>query len=377
VTVYGRYRASDRVIDVGSGMKHLEHGLFLGPASKVSRRDLRWSLVWLALLLPPTIWLYAKLGPALWPAVHSAPYEGQRLAFDDVLGAAIRKSHAASVLVQLAQSEEAETIGVLMRLGVDPNVAIMDVEPLQQAVQPETVRVLLAGGADPNIADHTGTTPLHRFTELGNLEVVRLLLQHGARVDTTDQYGNTALHRAAVTGYPDVAAALLEAGADPNARARDGSTALDEARANGQDAVAELLLARGGGETEVTAENGVPVRLGDAPLRVVDAYLAALHASDSATMALLDASASAVDWSTVSWDVLQSSWPTSAREVAGFANDQRATVRLSGVVADGVTASMPVGFALERNPSVTFDDPLAAYGGWRIVRSWVEWGAAR
>ena len=123
----------------------------------------------------------------------------------------------------------------------------------------------------------------------------------------------------------------------------------------------------------MTAENGTAIRPGDPPLRVVDAYLAALHARDNATMALLDATASAVDWSTVDWDVLQGAWPTGARSVDGFANDQRATVRLSGTVADGTT-SLPVGFTLERNPAISFDDPLAAYGGWRIIRSWIEWG---
>jgi hypothetical protein len=377
VTVYGKFRAADRVIDVGSGMSSLEHGLFLGSPKTVWRRDLRWSLIWLVLLLPLTIGLYWKFGRALWPAVQPTLYEDTTVRTEDALAAIIRPSHAAEMLVQLAQNDDAEAIRLLLRLGADPNVVVHgDVEPLQQALHPDAVRALLEGGADPNIADHTGTTPLHRFTEMGDVDTVKLLLQHGARVDTTDEYGNTALHRAAVTGEAAVAVALLEAKSNPNARARDGSTPLDEARANGHDAIVELLVRGGSAETEVTAENGTAIRPGDPPLRVVDAYLAALHARDSATMILLDAAASAVDWSTVDWDVLQSSWPTAGEVVEGFANDQRATVRLRGVVSDG-SSSLPVGFALERNPAIPFDDPLAAYGGWRIIRSWIEWGEAQ
>jgi hypothetical protein len=52
-------------------------------------------------------------------------------------------------------------------------------------------------------------------------------------------------------------------------------------------------------------------------------------------------------------------------------------VRVRGVAGDGVTPTLPIGFALERDPAVASDDPLAAYGGWRITRSWIEWGDAR
>jgi hypothetical protein len=378
VTVFGKYRAGDRTIDVGSGLQNIERGLHLGPAAKVPARDLRRSLVMLLVFLVPAAGLYYWFGRALWPAFRPAPYSEQSLRFDDALSAMFRPSHAASVLVQLAQQEDAEAIGVLLRLGAKPNAATSsEIAPLRQAGKPETVRALLEGGADPNTSDHTGTTPLHRFTERGDLDTVRLLLAHGAQVDATDGYGNTALHRAGVYGHLAIADALLTAGAHPNARARDGSTPLDEARANGHDEVADLLLQRGSAETEVTAENGTPIGLRDLPLQVVDAYLAALHARDGATLTVLDASASAVDWSTVDWDALLPGWPTAARQAMGFANDQHATVRVRGVARDGVTPTLPIGFALQRNPTPALEDPLAAYGGWRITRSWIEWGDAR
>jgi ankyrin repeat protein len=77
----------------------------------------------------------------------------------------------------------------------------------------DTVRRLLERGADPNIYRHS--TPLHRASSCGVLEVARLLLSYKAKVDVKDKEGRTAFQVAASKGHHEITKLLLEHGAVP------------------------------------------------------------------------------------------------------------------------------------------------------------------
>jgi Ankyrin repeats (3 copies) len=226
------------------------------------------------------------------------------------------------------------------------------------------VKALLDAGADPSFSGHQGNSPLHHFTERGDLQSVRLLLAHGAQVDTVDDWGNTPLSRAAVYGRVDIGRALLEAKADANHRAKDGSTPLDEARANGHSEFADLLRSAGARETEVTASTGKPVALGDAPVRLLQAYEDALHARDTANLGVLKPAAKGYDWSTTDWDAFLSGRPVRIIEATGYADSKRATIRVHGPTADGRPRGLTLGFDLARDSSAAAYGPLARYDGW-------------
>jgi hypothetical protein len=236
------------------------------------------------------------------------------------------------------------------------------------------VKALVEAGANVDFANEDGTTTLIRFAERGDADTVRYLLSRGAKVDAADRWGNTALARAAVYGRVDVGEALLEAGADPDHRAKDGAAPLDVARAEGNEDFARFLRERGARETEVTADNGRPVVLGEPLVRLLDAYAGALAAHDTASLAVLNRSLEGVDWSRTDWAALLSGRPVRVEKAVGFVSADRATVRVAGPTADGKPRGLTIGFTLSRDPASATAGPLAAYSGWRIEREWIEWG---
>ena len=79
----------------------------------------------------------------------------------------------------------------------------------------DTVRRLLKHGADPNICNKDHSTPLHRASSLGFLEVARLLISCRAKVDVKDKTGRTPFQLAASKGHDEMTKLLLEHGAVP------------------------------------------------------------------------------------------------------------------------------------------------------------------
>ena len=373
VTVFGAYRSSDRSIDVGSGLRNMERGLSLGTPGATSSSELVRALITLVVVLGATVGVHRWIVPPLWASRTVEPYRGQGVGFDDALAAVFNRRGGGSTLVSLAQSEDAPAIILLTGLGADANGADGEIRPLEQAGKPATVKALLDAGANPSISGHQGNSPLHHCTERGDLQSVRLLLAHGAPVDAVDDWGNTPLSRAAVYGHVEIGRALLEAKADANHRAKDGSTPLDEARANGHREFVDLVRSAGARETEVTAETGKPVALGDAPIRLLQAYEDALHARDTASLGVLKPAAKSYDWSSTDWEALLGGRPVKITEVTGYADEKRATVRVNGPTADGRPRGLTVGYELARDPAAAAG-PLAGYDGWHIEREWIEWG---
>ncbi|HEY2586016.1 MAG TPA: ankyrin repeat domain-containing protein, partial [Tepidisphaeraceae bacterium] len=94
----------------------------------------------------------------------------------------------------------------------------------------ELVRILIRAGVNLNVAP-SGSTPLAAAIRQGAVDAAVALVEAGA--DPAPQSADTpALHLAAAKGGPliEVVRALLRRGVDPNATDSDGQTALDVAR---------------------------------------------------------------------------------------------------------------------------------------------------
>ncbi len=118
----------------------------------------------------------------------------------------------------------------------------------------EVVGLLLRLGMDPNIQDRGGHTPLYCVANECALnvgaDVVRALVQAGADVNAHGGVTRaTALHMAARRGYVETARALLDCGAAVGARDSKGDTPLQRAINCRSDAVKRLLEERGAAGT--------------------------------------------------------------------------------------------------------------------------------
>ena len=71
-------------------------------------------------------------------------------------------------------------------------------------------RLLIAHGADPNLCNKKGSSPLHRATEYGRIEIVRLLIEHGADVEVKDKKGRTPLDVATEEQHDEIIKLLSE-----------------------------------------------------------------------------------------------------------------------------------------------------------------------
>ena len=371
VTVFGRYRASDRTIDIGSGMKHAEHGLTLGPAAAGAAQGFKGSLVMLAIFGALAGAFHSWIGPALWASRSESRYEGRVVKFDEAIATAFGNRASRDLLVDVAQSDNAAAVILLTKLGADPNRGSggFNTMPLQQSGSAATLKALLDAGADPNRAESNGGTALHRMVERGDLDSVKILLARGAKPDVADSYGQTPLMRAAVYGRVEIGRLLLAAHADANHKSKDGSTPLDEARANGHDDFVQLLRTTGEArETEVTADSGVALGVDSAPVQAAQAYEDALESRDTKRIGELYPSLAKYDWSSTSWDDMLSSRPVRYTEVRGFASENSATFRVNGPTKDGRARGLPLGFAMVRKA------PGGEFDGWKVERQWIEWG---
>ncbi|KAN0139487.1 hypothetical protein V8E53_002988 [Lactarius tabidus] len=116
-----------------------------------------------------------------------------------------------------------EEFQVLLEHNADVNSQIISGEtPLYMVAicfpfseREDMVRRLLEHGADPNICNKSHTTPLHKASSRGSLEVARLLLSYGAKVDEKDKKGKTPFQLAASQGHKEMEKLLLEHGALP------------------------------------------------------------------------------------------------------------------------------------------------------------------
>src|SRR5205807_415830 len=157
VTVFGQYRAADRSIDVGSGLKNVERGLSLGPPAATTSVELRRSAIALVVFLAAAVAFHRWIVPPLEASRAPQRYHGRGVHF-------------------------------------------------------ETVALLLARGAKPEAVDDWGNTPLARAAVYGHLEIGRALLAAGADANHRAKDGSTALDEARANGHDDFVELLRTVG---------------------------------------------------------------------------------------------------------------------------------------------------------------------
>ena len=69
-----------------------------------------------------------------------------------------------------------------------------------------------------------GTTPLHKASEEGHIDVAKLLIDGGANPEVEDEHERTPLHYAVIGGYEDVIQLLIAHGATTDLEDEDGRT---------------------------------------------------------------------------------------------------------------------------------------------------------
>ena len=168
-------------------------------------------------------------------------------------------------LIAALAGEHFQTADLLHRNGADPHVqGRLKSFPLHPAASLESLEVvqkLIAYGADIDARDEDGWTPLYWASEgyyFKDGSVFRLLLECGADVNArarADNFDNftTPLHRASAYGAVEVVRLLLEHGADVEALNVQGKTVLQvvgkgpgrEVDQGGCDEVTRLLVEHG------------------------------------------------------------------------------------------------------------------------------------
>ena len=123
------------------------------------------------------------------------------------------------------------------------------------------------------ISDDRGRTPLHYAAKGDHAAVVQLLVSRGADVNAADLRGLTPLHLAAMANAEVTVGILLGAGADPTLADEDDDTpqALATSRRIQRRLESIAALRAGGPAAQAAAE-------------VVEAYVAAVKAGDTATL---------------------------------------------------------------------------------------------
>src|SRR6266850_4817966 len=175
-------------------------------------------------------------------------------AFSDRLRGLIREaqtgSHDTNNLPVETESAEIKRIQAMIKESPDlinAKETGSGTTPLHRAAQNgqlSVVEFLLSHGADidPKDMAYGGQTPLHYAVEAGHKAVAEVLLNKGASINATDGSGSTPLHLAADRGFRTVVELLLAHGADVNAKKLGGVTPLHLAVANGNRSIVELML---------------------------------------------------------------------------------------------------------------------------------------
>jgi hypothetical protein len=130
-----------------------------------------------------------------------------------------RDNDGDSPLSNAVFDEHLEMVQVLLDYGVEVNFRSNRGDtPLAFAARgrfndPRIVQLLLDRGADPNVQtqiDGRTSTPLHRASGDGRIEIARLLLEHGASLDVQDEEGMTPLDVASGERCDEMIKLLLE-----------------------------------------------------------------------------------------------------------------------------------------------------------------------
>jgi hypothetical protein len=224
-----------------------------------------------------------------------------------------------STLLSAAQSHDSAALERALRRGANPIARDASGKTVLFAVrEADTVGVLLRLGADPNARDRqTGEGPLTMFARYGDLESVKLLVERGAVL---------------------------------NGRSLDGVTPLMAAIEADRVDVADYLRGKGAPEPIVTAGNGSPLpKDGGEPFAVCRKYLAAVQAGDAAALMRLSLDRRPRFFSGVDFEVWRNTRPSEPRFLGGYATATEATLAVGGAV--GIASGVTWNYHLVRAPA--------------------------
>jgi hemoglobin len=254
----------------GAWLQHMGATLEAGPLDQGTRKALR------QFFLHSSAYVVGKEAAGLEHEELAARWDEQRI-LEDVIGAmaagddrealalaprvASRPSVYMGLLARMIQSSRAGLIRfVIDALESDPSLAARRYSGrtllhfASSAGCLEVVGLLLRLGMDPNTQDRGGHTPLYCVANEcaagTGPEVVRTLVGAGADVNACGGVTRaTALHMAARRGYVEIARALIDCGAAIEARDSKGDTPLKRAINCRRRAVSQLLVERGAAGT--------------------------------------------------------------------------------------------------------------------------------
>jgi ankyrin repeat protein len=209
------------------------------------------SLVLIALLVAPTLWLAApgpgsfanprELGKALAAAIREGDHATARALLAQGADVKARNEVGDTTLMQAALNADTEMMQLLLQRGASVHArGVYEITPLLRAVhESDKVQLLLDRGAriDERAMVLAAMAP-------GSRKTLELLFSHGGNVNA-EVGGYTVLMAAAYGGDLEAATWLIENGADVKARSEAGCTALNGAAVSGNAALVKLLLDHG------------------------------------------------------------------------------------------------------------------------------------
>lgn len=145
----------------------------------------------------------------------------------------------------------AETVGLLLEHGANPNVASLtnDTPLMAAAAHPDSfvaVQKLVAAGADVKAMRDDGAEGiLSRAIQAGDHRTIAFLVERGALVDSKDGTSTSPLSIAAFNGDLATARLLLDHGANIDFRDNIAGLALNTALHAGHEDLAQMLIEKG------------------------------------------------------------------------------------------------------------------------------------
>jgi len=138
-----------------------------------------------------------------------------------------RKAGTFRPVIQIAVSRGHQDVAKLL---LSYDIDVRQISPaLRLADSPPMAELLIAHGANVNWRSANGSTAMHFFAAVDNLEMMEFLVDNGAIVNVTDRSGQTPLHKAAREGRLNAAKLLVSEGADISAKSEEGKTPFDYA----------------------------------------------------------------------------------------------------------------------------------------------------
>jgi len=152
--------------------------------------------------------MYGRVDIMRWVLNHGADANARQDDYWTPLHLAACNMQFEAVQVLLERDADANSQNDVGKTPMYEALSSYSLPPEREVV--DILRQLLEHGAHTNIRDCSHSTPLHRASSQGRLEVARLLLSHGANVDEKDKEGKTPFQVASEEGHHEIMKLLSE-----------------------------------------------------------------------------------------------------------------------------------------------------------------------